>query len=310
MKKTYLTILLLAALILHGCSDSSVAISPATDPIQYFSLDSLKSYVEVLSGEKSFSLNGNAETILSRHTNYPGNELAANYIKNKLTAFGYNANFHVYSDEGKNVIAIKEGQIKDQYFMICAHYDSMPNNDKAPGADDNASGTSTVLEAARLLAKTNPQYSIIFALWDQEEIGLVGASHYAAMASEEGLDIKLVINIDMIGWDSDGDGRIGCFRPDLEGTEDYFVTMEEVNNEKELDVGLTVINTTASSDSRAFYYNGYKTFSFIENYTNKYGVKDFNPYWHSTDDTIDKYDMGQFERVAKLLIASLHEFAN
>ena len=59
----------------------------------------------------------------------------------------------------KNVVATKPGATSGQQVIICGHYDSIsedPNKD-APGADDNASGTAAVLEAARVMA---PYHSV------------------------------------------------------------------------------------------------------------------------------------------------------
>ena len=73
----------------------------------------------------------------------------------------------------------------NQQIIICAHFDSKPYSGPAPGADDNGSGTSAVLEAARILSKYKTDYTIIYALWDNEEIGLRGSAYYAQQASSK-----------------------------------------------------------------------------------------------------------------------------
>ncbi len=70
----------------------------------------------------------------------------------------------------------------------------------ARGADDNASGTSAVLKVAQILSQTSTPYTIIYALWDEEEIGLFGSVHYARQAFQSGENNLGVINVDMIGW--------------------------------------------------------------------------------------------------------------
>jgi Zn-dependent M28 family amino/carboxypeptidase len=62
-----------------------------------------------------------------------------------------------------------------------------------------------VLEAARLLAPFDSEYTIRFAAWDEEEIGLVGSYAYAQRAANQGQEILGVLNLDMIAWDSDND---------------------------------------------------------------------------------------------------------
>ena len=49
------------------------------------------------------------------------------------------------------------------------------------------------------------KYTIVYALWDEEEQGLVGAYYYAQQASVSGDSILGVINMDMIAWDSNSD---------------------------------------------------------------------------------------------------------
>ena len=68
---------------------------------------------------------------------------------------------------------------------MSSHYDSR-NTDvsdatrDAPGADDNASGTAAVLEAARVMAGLPLHATVIFATYDSEEQGLFGSAHHAA----------------------------------------------------------------------------------------------------------------------------------
>ena len=58
----------------------------------------------------------------------------------------------------------------------------MPSGTTAPGADDNASGTAAVIEAARIFTQYDSKYTIIYALWDEEEQGLIGSAYYAHQA--------------------------------------------------------------------------------------------------------------------------------
>ena len=92
----------------------------------------------------------------------------------------------------KNIIGIIPGvnqQWGDESVVICAHYDhlglgwpggTIGNVGKIhPGADDNASGVSVMLELAELLGKTlKPQRTIVFVAFTNEEEGLVGSKYY------------------------------------------------------------------------------------------------------------------------------------
>ncbi len=78
----------------------------------------------------------------------------------------------------------------DEKYMICAHYDTVADH----CADDNASGTAIVMEAARILHNYEFPYTIVYALWDQEEIGLIGSSYYAQQAASNNDQILGVLN--------------------------------------------------------------------------------------------------------------------
>jgi hypothetical protein len=89
-------------------------------------------------------------------------------------------------------------------YVMSSHYDSR-NSDNAdvtkdaPGADDNGSGTSAVLEAARVMADLPVHATVIFATYDSEEQGLFGSAHHAAALKAAGVDVQGDLNNDIIG---------------------------------------------------------------------------------------------------------------
>jgi hypothetical protein len=87
---------------------------------------------------------------------------------------------------GTNVIGIIEGsdpKLKDEYFVVGAHYDHLGAWEDYiyNGADDNGSGSVGVLNIAKAVAASpvKPKRSIVFALWTGEEKGLLGSRYYA-----------------------------------------------------------------------------------------------------------------------------------
>ncbi|HHT9127349.1 MAG TPA: M28 family peptidase [Candidatus Wujingus californicus] len=110
-----------------------------------------------------------------------------------------------------------EGAEKTEYVMIGAHYDHIGHGGVDSlarkgeegqihnGADDNASGVSTVMELAASLAeerKKNPQLfrrGIIFGLWSGEELGCLGSSYFAEHPTVQLKDITAYLNYDMVG---------------------------------------------------------------------------------------------------------------
>lgn len=109
----------------------------------------------------------------------------------------------------RNVIGWIEGsdpELKKQYIVVGAHYDHLgiKNGRVYNGADDNASGTATIIELARLLKphQNLMKYSVIFCAFDGEEIGLWGSSALADTLARMGLirNVKAMFSIDMVGW--------------------------------------------------------------------------------------------------------------
>ena len=110
-----------------------------------------------------------------------------------------------------NVIAIQRGLIYPDEYVVCgAHYDSYnnspghPDSLRAPGADDNASGSSGILETARLLSQCKFERSILYCGWAAEEIGLIGSAAFAKDCADHMLDIVGYFNLDMIGYLKEG----------------------------------------------------------------------------------------------------------
>jgi Zn-dependent M28 family amino/carboxypeptidase len=98
-----------------------------------------------------------------------------------------------------NVIGELPGrQDPQQVVMLGCHYDG---HDISQGAQDPASGAVAVIEAARTLAKyaASLPYTIRFALWGVEEIGLLGSKKYAKVHAEELSNIRFYLNMDSAG---------------------------------------------------------------------------------------------------------------
>jgi len=115
----------------------------------------------------------------------------------------------------RNVLAGIPGSdpaLKDEWVVVGAHYDHLGLGDRnslAPsqigqihhGADDNASGTSGVLEIARLAAKNKSQWkrSVLLITFAGEELGLLGSSQFVNHPTVPLNNVIGMINMDMIG---------------------------------------------------------------------------------------------------------------
>ncbi|MDZ7625637.1 MAG: M28 family peptidase [Ignavibacteriaceae bacterium] len=232
--------------------------------------------------------------------------MAANYIKEKLASYGlvtYDQNF---SSTGRNVYGVQLGTVyPNKKYIICAHYDDMPSGTTAPGADDNASGTAAVIEAARIFTQYNSKYTIIYALWDEEEQGLIGSAYYALQAFNSGDSIMGVINMDMIAYDSNND-NIADLHTRPVGTSIYLKDkMVEVNSLYSLGLTLDIKNPGSTySDHASFWNRNYGAILLIEDRS------DFNAYYHTVNDKIQYFNMTYFLKMSKASLGTVATLAD
>lgn len=96
-----------------------------------------------------------------------------------------------------NVLAESPDGDPNNVVMVGAHLDSV---NAGPGINDNGSGSATVLETARMMAKVKPRNKLRFALWGAEESGLVGSNYYVNnLSAADKARIALYLNFDMVG---------------------------------------------------------------------------------------------------------------
>lgn len=103
-----------------------------------------------------------------------------------------------------SIIATLKGDEPGPTYVMSSHYDNCngkctDGRGDAPGADDNGSGTSAVIEAAKAMAATHFRGTIVFAVFDGEELGLWGSEHFAQELKAKGTDVVADLNDDIIG---------------------------------------------------------------------------------------------------------------
>lgn len=103
-----------------------------------------------------------------------------------------------------DVLGFQQGLDPKRVVIVGAHIDSrvsdvMDANSDAPGANDNASGSALVLEAARLLSKRKFRATIVYVLFSGEEQGLLGAQLLAETARDKGWTVSAMLNNDIVG---------------------------------------------------------------------------------------------------------------
>ncbi|AOR27945.1 peptidase, M28 family [Formosa sp. Hel1_33_131] len=283
-------------LSLSICVISTLSAQTELDLINSVSLDSLSQTVQEFTGEIATNVGGNSVTILNR--GQANNDLAGDFLVDKFNAMdNLTVNDQAFNTNGRNIIATQLGKTNpNDIYIICAHYDSVADY----CADDNASGTATVLEIARILSTQCMDNTIIYALWDEEEIGLRGASFYATQANTNGDNILGVLNIDMMGYDGDND-------------DDFDIDVRPIANSlamKDDLVGLlatygfnlnvNVVNPgTPASDHARFWDQGFSAVLVGESWENN----DQTPHYHSSGDRYSTLDLPYFHEIAKLIMS-------
>lgn len=157
-----------------------------------------------------------SDDLKGRDTGSEGIEKAAQYIEEHFQQYGIAPFYTTYRDTLSNFrkpaynivgqIVGNDPDLKDQYIIVGAHYDHIgivkPENGDyiANGANDNASGTTTVLEIAKYFGqnRTNKR-SLIFALFSAEEKGLLGSKHMAKNMKAAELNLYTMLNFEMVG---------------------------------------------------------------------------------------------------------------
>jgi acetylornithine deacetylase/succinyl-diaminopimelate desuccinylase-like protein len=213
-----------------------------------------------------------------------------------------------YSYNLKNIACEKPGKTNNT-IMISAHYDSRMediNNRtaRAPGADDNASGVSALLEAARILSNISLNYGITFVLFSGEEQGKWGSKYYAEYIDKTGLDLDLLINLDMIAFSSEGSNDFLVEYDNGHVVQDNNRYSQAVANFiKEVASEYTNLNATlgtlGNTDSLPFEALGYTVIGFHDDGVTK------NPNYHTISDTPDTLNYQYLTSTSKLVLATI-----
>lgn len=300
MKKLLLSFT--AIIFLTHFTFAQIGYSPVVDSLIGLITEQSITDLEVqLIGDVPVMVNGQQETIASRYANSPTNPVAAQWIYEQFEALGLQVEFQYFGSKGENVIATIPGTtFPDQEYIICAHYDDMPPQNFAPGADDNASGVVAVLESARLLAGMNPLYTIKFIAFDEEELGLIGSWAYADEAAAQNDDILGVLNLDMIAYDSNDDNMMSIsVNTASTPFADYYISAMNIY---EPEMSYNFISTTAS-DHYPFWANGYQAILAIEDWN------DFHAYYHTVNDNFSNLNIPYFHKMTRVAAATISSLA-
>ncbi|MEO6169289.1 MAG: M28 family peptidase [Chitinophagales bacterium] len=197
----------------------------------------------------------------------------------------------------QNVIGYVKGtSVPDSFLVFTAHYDhlgEMGDGNYFPGANDNASGTSMVLNLATYYAQHPSKYSIAFIFFSGEELGLLGSQYYVSHPLFPLTTIKFLVNLDIVGTGDDGIKVVNATEFTMQ-----FERLVKLNEREQLVKVVSPRGKAANSDHYSFYEKGVPCF-FI------YTMGGISAY-HDVFDRPETLPLTDYEDLFKLLI----DFAN
>lgn len=262
----------------------------------------------------------------TRHTQSTFINEAADWLLNTFKNMGYDdVSFHNYTEniDGKNYalknVICKKAGFNKKSILVCAHYDSRMKNladfqSRSPGANDNASGVSSILEIARILKNQNLDYSLVFAFFSGEEQGLLGSKHYAKYVKDNNVDIYRLINLDMIGYpklnhgiviveiDNHTESAHNRITENDQDSSKFGKIMADMSSYTDLNVSLDHI---WNSDYEPFEAEGYVVIGAYDGSAEQ----DLNPHYHDSSDTPNLVDWNYLTSVTKMVLATIYNVA-
>jgi Zn-dependent M28 family amino/carboxypeptidase len=259
-------------------------------------------WIEKLSGAEPVQFPGFVTFVQTRYTEamFTGqpNARAYDYILTQVQNWYPHNNikqqeYTFYDITAKNLILTLPGKIHpEEFVLLTAHLDDTAwNSTIAPGANDNGTGSATLLEAARLIRQYQFDRTIQLVWFTGEEAGLVGSR--AFVKRYPSIDFRGVINMDMFGWDGDGDR---CFEIDSDSSDLISQNIGQcfADNTSAYDLNLKYeFASTGRSDHVSFREAGVSAIGISENVTDNHlpdgciGA-DRNPYYHKKEDTVSQ----------------------
>ena len=214
-----------------------------------------------------------------------------------LPLTSYQVNFEnktVKNFKASNICgAVKGTEKPDSFIFITAHYDHLGGMGKDtyfPGANDNASGVSLLMNLAHYYAAHPQRYSIGFILFAGEEAGLLGSKYFTEHPLVSLKQIRFLINTDLAGTGEEGITVVNATEFPKE-----FEWMKKINEEQKLLTAVNARGKAANSDHYFFTEKGVPSFFF---YTLG-GIKAY----HDVFDKAETLPLNEHEDLFKLIIA-------
>ena len=222
---------------------------------------------------------------------------------------------------GSNVLGYIEGSdpaVKDEVVVVTAHYDHLGRRqqDIYNGADDNGSGTSSVIEVTQALAKAKaegkgPRRSVLCMLVSGEEKGLLGSKYYVENPIFPLEQTVADVNVDMVGRvdqkHAEDPNYIYVIGSDRLSTELH--SINELMNQRHTQLELDYTYNAENDPNRYYYRSDHYNFA-ERNIPSIFYFNGTHADYHQITDTVDKINFAKMEKIARLVFHVTWELAN
>ncbi|OAV44416.1 M28 family peptidase [Lewinella sp. 4G2] len=222
---------------------------------------------------------------------------------------------------GENIYGFVEGSdpvLKDEVLVISAHYDHIGKrgDNVFNGADDNGSGTSTILEVAEAFTTAKaqgigPRRSVLFLLVSGEEKGLLGSEYYASHPKFALENTVADINVDMVGRvdeeHSDNPEYIYVIGSDRLSTELHEINERMNKTFTNLELDYTY---NAEDDPNRYYYRSDHYNFAVKGIPSVFFFNGTHADYHQATDTVDKINFDKMAKIGQLVFHTAWQLSN
>jgi len=245
---------------------------------------------------------GDGAGIGSRYYSLVGNQMAADYLFQKLESYGLTVWYEDFITPDGLLLVNIVGEIPasdaSKIYGVMAHMDTTANPPGiSPGADDNATGVAANLEIVRILAGYDLKHPVRVIFTNAEDSGLLGSDAWAKRAVKEKTPIEGVFNIDSVGSTRQGQAII------LNGDAKSSWMMD-----------LMVRVNDAYGIGNAVWPNQNDKIVADDNYVRAQGIESImiarelfgqSPYHHTANDVIDHVSIDQVTKTTAVVLLSV-----
>ena len=243
-----------------------------------------------------------------------------------------NASVNRQAIPARNVLAMVEGSdpdVADEVVIICAHFDHDGANEQGVfnGADDDGSGTVALLDIAEAYALAaargeGPRRTVLFAAWDAEERGLLGAWYYTEVPTFSLGSTVAVLNMDMIGRNeevpADGGNRFRGLEPQTAESNANAINIMGYSHSSDLRDEVSEANSQIGLELKFRYDNNSSNllrrsdhWPFLQvGVPATFFHTGLHPDYHRFSDTPDRINYPKMEKIARLVYMTSWSLAN